>query len=140
MARTVALIVDCVLAFTLIVLFFQPWIQLEMVPVTGHHLDQLAIEQYGEDHVMAKIIYALYALPVLAVILITSWAFGYRKLLLPTKLLMLVLAGAAFFIIWQFHSSEDYNIRMRYGVSVSTLCCVLMVANHFLRRRLRTEA
>ena len=92
------------------------------------------MEQYGSGHFMARLIYAVYALPVLAILVISGSLFRFRRFVLPVKMLMLVIAGIAFFMILQFHQSPEYNIWMRYGVIVSALCSLLLVMREVVSR------
>jgi hypothetical protein len=134
---TIALLVDIALCGLVIFSFFRPWIQLEMVPVNGQHLNELTIEQYGPDHFMARLIYALYALPVLAIVVISASIFRVTRFVWAAKLLMLLLSGVAFYMILAFHRSDEYNIWMRYGVKISALCSLMLVVREVLWRFFR---
>ena len=45
---------------------------------------------------------------------------------------MLLLTGIAFYLILQFHVSDEYNIRMREGVIVSGIASVFVIGIDFL--------
>jgi hypothetical protein len=126
-------VLDVVLCLIIVFSFFMPWMQLEMVPIKGIHLNEIALENYGAGHIMAKLIYALYLLPVLAILVISATLFGFRRYLWIAKVLMLILAGVTFYMILQFHRSPDYNIWMRYGTKVSALACVILLAGEIMR-------
>jgi len=123
--ETIVRVSDIVLCVLIVFSSFLPWIQFEMVPIRGIDLNELAIENYGADHFMAKMIYVLYAVPVLAIWTIGAVIFGFDKWNRVTKALMLLIVSMTFVMILCFHLSPDYNIVMREGLVISGLCCLL---------------
>lgn len=135
MLRKLIPFIDVTLSTLMILSFFMPWMQLEMVPIRGINLNEIALENYGAQHFMSKLIYVLYLVPVLAILVISGTLFGYTRYLWIAKLLMMVLIGVTFFVLLQFHRSPEYNIWMRYGVKVAAGCGLLLTLVEIIRGR-----
>lgn len=129
---------DVVLSALVVLSFFLPWMQMEIVPVKGINLNELAIENYGREHFMAKMIYGLYLMPILALYILNARIFSIKWFIIPAKAIMLALSLVAFYLILQFHLDEAYNIWMREGVIVCLAASlVLMGVQIGIRRSAR---
>ncbi len=95
--------------------FFLPWLQMEVVPVEGRHLPQLAAEYYGKGHVMVWMTYLIYLLP--AYLLLLIWRLVYNltpgsKWLAAISMAIALLIGG---VLLYFDITDAMNLTIRYG-------------------------
>lgn len=108
----------------IVLVFFLPWLQMEIVPVDGYILPELAKEKYGRDSVMAILIYVLYALPVSAIVAAWSLIFDYKFKLRLVFSLQVAIAAITVAMLFQFHFDEVMNIRIREGALLGLFLAV----------------
>ena len=128
-------LLDVVLGALIVFSFFLPWMQMEIVPVKGINLNELAIENYGRKHFMAKVIYGLYLIPILALYILNARIFSIRQFAIPAKVAVLVLSVVAFYMILQFHLDEEYNIWMREGAIICLATSTVLLGIEIVGRQ-----
>lgn len=98
---------------------FLPWLRMEVVPVQGRHLPELAAEQYGRGHWLYRASYAIFLLPAIAIWLF--WrvlVFPHRRLQAAPVVLMLLVAIGYSAMLLSLVSSPAYNLYILYGLWV----------------------
>lgn len=98
---------------------FLPWLRMEVVPVAGRHLPELAAEQYGRAHWLYRASYAIFLLPALAI-----WLF-WRTLVFPQSrlqtvplVIMMLIAIGYTVMLLSLANSPTYNLYILYGLWV----------------------
>ena len=90
---------------------------MEVVPVAGRHLPELAAEQYGRAHWLYRASYAIFLLPALAIWLFwRALVFRHNRLQTAPVVLMLLVAIGYTAMLLSLANSPTYNLYILYGL------------------------
>lgn len=114
--------------------FFLPWIQLEVVPVQGRYLPELAYEQYGSGHLLYYLSFLYFGLPLWAI-------FSFWRLLIaegwPTRweivaLVFWLLTCGGFLLYTDLTSVLTLQLREGYYIAVADAALLtVLTLRHF---------
>lgn len=133
--RNALLITGLLLSVVVFGSVFFPWLRMEMVPVKGIHLPELAKENYGPDHWLVLVTYLVILLPAISALIFWQLiVLGKLKvswwLLVPLALLGTGIS--VFILVYQF--DDSMNIRMELGAWFGWMACLgLLVWQGFVR-------
>lgn len=113
----------------MVCLFFIPWLQMEIVPVKGFSMPELAREYYGKNSVMEKVIYILFFIPFSSIFIAWALLFGIKIRLAWILVTNVLVSGVCTALLLNFHFSRQMNILIREGILA---IFILSVASFFL--------
>ena len=95
--------------------FFMPWLQMEVVPVEGRFLPELAAEYYGKGHLMVMLSYLIFVVPLYALFVVWRMVYnlspGSGYFLIPIGLITMIIGA----VLVYFDGTDTMNIHIRFG-------------------------
>lgn len=107
------------LALLLVVSYWWPWVQLEIVPVEGWYLPELAREKYGHAHWLYYLSFAFWLLPLWGLAILWNNLLGrpLRLRWVHWPVMVILLSGMLFLGYQVLFSALNLSLREGFWVA-----------------------